>query len=86
MLRIATPESGPMIWTMELASWLDDAPWPATRDELLDYAERIGAPTQVHENLKELEDPDETYEGIEDIWTDYPADEDFYYGDEEHEY
>lgn len=75
-----------MIWTMELASWLDDAPWPATRDELLDYAERIAAPTQVIENLKELEDPDETYESIEDIWTDYPTDEDFYFGDEENEY
>lgn len=75
-----------MIWTMELASWLDDAPWPATRDELIDYATRIGAPTQVLENLQELEDPDETYEGVEDIWTDYPVDEDFFYGDEENEY
>ena len=27
-----------MIWTMELASWLDDEPFPATRDELIDYA------------------------------------------------
>ena len=43
-----------MIWTMELASWLDDAPFPATRDELIDYATRIGAPLQVIENLQEL--------------------------------
>jgi hypothetical protein len=74
-----------MIWTMELASWLDDAPFPATRDELIDYASRIGAPLQVLENLQELEDPDETYESIEDIWQDYPVDEDFFYGDEEGE-
>jgi hypothetical protein len=75
-----------MIWTMELAQWLDDAPWPATRDELLDYATRNGAPLQVIENLQELEDPDETYEGIEDIWPDYPVDEDFYYEDEDNDY
>ncbi|MBR9975630.1 MAG: DUF2795 domain-containing protein [Bacteroidetes bacterium] len=75
-----------MIWTMELATWLDDAPFPATRDELIDYATRIGAPLQVIENLQELEDPDETYESIEDIWPDYPVDEDFFYGDEESDY
>ena len=27
-----------MYWTLELASKLEDAPWPATRDELLDWA------------------------------------------------
>ena len=26
-----------MIWTLELASFLDDAPWPATKEELIDY-------------------------------------------------
>ena len=59
-----------MIWTVELASYLDDAPWPATKDELIDYADRIGAPFEVIENLKELEDDDEFYESIEDIYTD----------------
>lgn len=72
-----------MIWTIELASYLDDAPWPATRDELIDYAERIGAPLEVIENLKELEDSDEPYESIEDIWPDYPTDEDFFYNEDE---
>ena len=43
-----------MIWTVELATFLDDAPWPATRDELLEYADRIGAPFEVLENLKEI--------------------------------
>jgi len=71
-----------MIWTLELASYLDDAPWPATKAELIDYAIRIGAPMQVIQNLEELEDSDEPYEGIEDIWPDYPSDEDFYYEDE----
>ena len=27
-----------MYWTLELASKLEDAPWPATKDELIDYA------------------------------------------------
>ena len=26
-----------MYWTVELASKLEDAPWPATKDELIDY-------------------------------------------------
>ena len=29
-----------MYWTLELASSLDDAPWPATKEELIDYATR----------------------------------------------
>lgn len=72
-----------MIWTIELASFLDDAPWPATKDELIDYCERIGAPLEVIENLKELEDSEEPFESIEDIWPDYPTDEDFFYNEDE---
>ena len=72
-----------MIWTVELASYLDDAPWPATKEELIDYADRIGAPLEVLENLRELEDTDEPYETIEDIWPDYPSDEDFFYNDDD---
>ena len=49
-----------MFWTLELASYLEDAPWPATKDELIDYAIRSGAPIEVVENLQELED-----EGVE---------------------
>ena len=29
-----------MYWTLELASYLEDAPWPATKDELIDYSIR----------------------------------------------
>lgn len=71
-----------MIWTMELASYLDDAPWPATKDELIDYAVRTGAPVEVVENLQELEDNEEPYESMEEIWPDYPTDEDFFFEDE----
>ncbi len=72
-----------MIWTIELAAYLDDAPWPATKEELIDYAERIGAPIEVIENLKELEDSEEPYETIDDIWPDYPTDEDFFFNPDE---
>ena len=75
-----------MYWTLELASKLEDAPWPATKDELLDYANRTGAPAEVIENLEELEGEDEEqYEGILDIWPDYPTqDEDFFFDEEEY--
>ena len=68
-----------MYWTLEMASKLEDAPWPATKEELLDYANRIGAPMEVIENLQELEDEEEEYETIEDIWPDYPQKEDFFF-------
>ena len=51
-----------MYWTLELASKLEDAPWPATKDELIDYAMRSGAPLEVIENLQEMEDEGEIYE------------------------
>ena len=59
-----------MYWTLELASKLEDAPWPATKDELIDYAMRSGAPLEVIENLQEIEDEGEIYEMIEDVWPD----------------
>ena len=51
-----------MFWTLELASYLEDAPWPATKDELIDYSIRSGAPIEVVENLQELEDEGDVYE------------------------
>lgn len=72
-----------MIWTIELASFLIDAPWPASKDELIEYADRIGSPLEVIENLKELEDDEELYDNIEDIWPDYPTEEDFFYFDDD---
>lgn len=73
-----------MYWTLELASSLDDAPWAASKDELIDYANRSGAPEEVIENLQELEDDGEVYESIEDIWPDYPTKEDFFFNEEEY--
>ena len=73
-----------MYWTLELASSLDDAPWPASKEELIDYANRSGAPEEVIENLTELEDDGEVYESIEDIWPAYPTKEDFFFNEEEY--
>ena len=74
-----------MYWTLELATKLEDAPWPATKEELIDYAMRSGAPMEVIENLQEIEDEGDTYESIEDIWPDYPTnDDDFFFNEEEY--
>ena len=54
-----------MYWTLELAQYLADAPWPATKDELIDYAIRTGAPMEVVENLQAAEDEGEVYESME---------------------
>ena len=62
-----------MYWTLELASKLEDAPWPATKDEL-----------EVLENLQEIEDDGETYDSIEDLWPDYPSKEDFLWNEDEY--
>lgn len=71
-----------MIWTIELASYLDDAPWPATKEELIDFAIRTGAPIEIIQNLEEIEDSEEPFESIEEIWPDYPTEDDFFYEDE----
>ena len=73
-----------MYWTLELASKREDAPWPATRDELLEWAMRTGAPQEVIENLQEIEDEGDQYETIEDIWPDYPTKEDFFFEEDEY--
>ena len=74
-----------MYWTLELASYLSDAPWPATRDELIDYAIRTGAPLEVVENLQAIEEEEEEiYESIAEIWPDYPSEEDFLWNEEEY--
>ena len=61
-----------MYWTLEMASKLEDAPWPATKAELIDYAQ------------DELEDEGIAYDGIEEIWPDYPTKEDFFFHEDEY--
>ena len=73
-----------MYWTLELASKLEDAPWPATKEELLDWAMRVGVPQEVIENLREIEDEGDIYERIEGIWPDYPTKDDFFFHEDEY--
>ena len=75
-----------MYWTLELASKLEDAPWPATKDELVDFAIRSGSPMEVVENLQELveEEPGMQWDTVEDIWPDYPTKEDFFFNEDEY--
>jgi len=73
-----------MYWTLELASYLADAPWPATKDELIDYAIRTGAPLEVTENLQEIEDEGDAYDSIIEIWPDYPTEEDYLWNEDEY--
>ncbi|HJM16591.1 MAG TPA: DUF2795 domain-containing protein [Flavobacteriales bacterium] len=75
-----------MYWTLELASKLEDAPWPATKEELIDFAIRSGAPMEVAENLQELveEEEGQVWENIEEIWPDYPTKEDFFFNEDEY--
>ncbi len=72
-----------MYWTLELASWLEDAPWPATKDELIDFAMRSGAPMEVIENLQEMEDEGEAYENIDETWLDYPTKDNLFFNEDE---
>lgn len=75
-----------MYWTLELSKHLDDAPWPSTKDELLDYAIRSGAPLEVLENIQELDSEEDTYvyESMEEIWPDYPTQADFLFNQDEY--
>ncbi|MBN2639592.1 MAG: DUF2795 domain-containing protein [Bacteroidales bacterium] len=73
-----------MYWTLELASKLEDAPWPATKSELIEWCLRTGVTDEVIENLKELEDEEEVFEKIEDIWPEYPTKEDFFFNEDEY--
>ena len=73
-----------MYWTLELASYLSDAPWPATKDELIDFSIRTGAPLEVVENLQSMEDEGDIYESIEEIWPDFPSEEDYLWNEDEY--
>lgn len=72
-----------MYWTLELISYLEDAPFPSEKDELIDFSIRAGAPVEVIENLQEL-DEEEIYESVEDVWPDYPTKDDFFFAEDEH--
>lgn len=72
-------------WDLQLISELADCPFPVTKEELLEYANRTGASEQVIENIKELDDEDEIYESLSDVWPELPSSaEDFFFNEEEY--
>ena len=75
-----------MYWTLDSISHLEGAPFPATKEELLDYAVRCGAPHEVTLNLQQLEEEeDRIYVGLQDIWPDMPMEsEDFLFNQNEY--
>ena len=73
-----------MYWTLELASYISDAPCPDTKDELIDFSIRTGAPLEVVENLQAMEDEEDIYESIEEIWPDFPTEEDYLWNEDEY--
>lgn len=60
-----------MYWTLQLANQLEDAPWPINKTDLIIFAKRSGLDLLIVENLEELEDDDEEYDSIIDIWPEY---------------
>ena len=67
-----------MVWTLALSTYLNDAPWEngATKAELIDYAERTGAPSAVIERRQERECGGDLFYSIEDSWEDIPTTDD----------
>ena len=51
---------------------------------MIDYANRSGLPEAVLENLQEIEEDDEVFESIEELWPGYPSKEDFLFNEDEY--
>lgn len=74
-----------MYWTFELINYLKNAPWPATKSELIDYAVRTCAPLELIENLEQL-DSDGIYHNIDDVCPDRPTESEYYFNEDENDY
>ena len=74
-----------MYWTFELINYLIDAPWPASKSELIDYVSRIGAPLELIENLEQLED-EGLYYDIDEVCPDRPTESEYYFNEDEDDY
>ena len=72
-----------MYWTFDLADYMHEAPWPATKKMLTDFCHREGLPPEILDNISELPDNDEIlYTSIEDLWPDYPKRSDYFHDEE----
>ena len=73
-----------MYWTLELASYLSDAPWPANKDELIDFAFERVLHLKLSKTFKPLRMKEKVYESIDEIWPDYPTDDDYLWNEDEY--
>lgn len=55
-----------------------------TRPRLIDALLEQERPILRVENLQAIEDEGEIYESIEEVWSDYPTDEDFLWNEDEY--
>ena len=51
---------------------------------IIEVPKLLGAPLEVVENLQSIEDEGEIYESIQEIWPDYPTDEDYLWNEDEY--
>ena len=77
-----------MYWSFNLADCLNDAPWPATKEELIEFCHRAPIPAafldNLLSNLHELPDEDNiVYLGMEDLWPDMPKRSEYFHHDED---
>ena len=76
-----------MHWTFEARKYLEEAQWPTTKRDLIDYlVSCTEAPDELIVTLRELEvDEDEEFANIDEMWPEVPKISDFkyYLGDDD---
>jgi len=70
-----------MIWTIELATYLDDAPWPATKEELIGLRDAHRCSESIIQNLKSLRIRMNLTKVLRKLVR-YQTDEDYFFEDE----
>ena len=62
-----------MYWTLEFAGSLDDAPWPATKDELIDYANELGLPVFGPVDMTNPDASSQVVDYFDSVWSEGKA-------------
>ena len=73
-----------MEWKVELETEGRDEEGGATKEERREFWRRKGGPREVVENLQSMEDEEDIYESIEEIWPDFPTEEDYLWNEDEY--
>lgn len=70
-----------MHWTFEARKYLEEAKWPTTKNELIDYLLNCTeAPEELILALKEIDtDDEEEFSNIDELWPDLPKITDYYF-------